>query len=118
MTHHIQHPLINRRDSESSITSLDQLKEGSESLFVQLEGSVVRYGQIIQLTHAQFGNKYLAVKTAEAAPLEQTTAKVFLRSFISIVFFSLHFSFVPYYFSTLFQTQNREEVLVQTACSR
>ncbi len=50
-----------------------------EAIFAQMEGTVILYGQIIQLLHAHSGNKYLAASSSEAASLEQSCAKIFFR---------------------------------------
>jgi hypothetical protein len=56
--------------------------EGEEEGGEGMEGTVVRFGQLVQLVSADGARstKYLAASSKEAALLEQTCAKIFFRS--------------------------------------
>ena len=61
--------------------------EDNEAIYAQMEGTPIRFGQIIQLSHPQSGIKYLTVSNSEAALLEHACAKLFFRFF--------HFPHIP-----------------------
>eukprot|EP00007_Cunea_sp_BSH-02190019_P008012 CAMPEP_0174230006 /NCGR_PEP_ID=MMETSP0417-20130205/854_1 /TAXON_ID=242541 /ORGANISM="Mayorella sp, Strain BSH-02190019" /LENGTH=259 /DNA_ID=CAMNT_0015307625 /DNA_START=308 /DNA_END=1084 /DNA_ORIENTATION=+ len=66
--------VLNAEVEESSRAETVQ----NEAIHSQLEGKVVKYGQVIQLQHLHNG-KWLAARTKDCADLETDCAKVFLH---------------------------------------
>jgi len=98
MTHETSGMKVQRVHTASSLSlsvadigSVGDLNMDQEAIFAQMEGTVLLYGQIIQLLHTHSANKYLAASSSEAAPLEQSCAKIFFR-FLFPLLFPLRFS--------------------------